>query len=74
SVEYSVLLAGSGGWTPWTSPDSVVEVSGTTTVQATVGLELAEGHDNFVRWRARDTAGNGVIVSPPDMIRVDLTP
>jgi hypothetical protein len=73
SVEVSVLLAGAEGWTDWMAPDSVVEVSGTSTVQATVGLELAEGSGNFVRWRARDTAGNELVVSPPDMLMVDTT-
>ncbi|UCC94076.1 MAG: hypothetical protein JSW25_05300, partial [Thermoplasmata archaeon] len=73
TVEVSVLRAGSEGWTDWMAPDSVVEVSGTATVQATVGLELAEGADNFVRWRAQDTAGNELVVSPPDMLMVDTT-
>jgi hypothetical protein len=73
TVEVSVLRAGDEGWSEWMAPDSVVEVSGTATVQATVGLELAEGSGNFVRWRARDTAGNELVVSPPDMLMVDTT-
>ncbi|UCC93981.1 MAG: hypothetical protein JSW25_04770, partial [Thermoplasmata archaeon] len=67
TVEFSVLLPGSDGWSDWTTPDSVVEVEGTTTVQATARLSLVEGSNNFVRWRARDTAGNELVVSPPDM-------
>jgi hypothetical protein len=73
TVEVSVLRAGAEGWSEWMAPDSVVEVSGTATVQATVGLELAEGSGNFVRWRAQDTAGNELVVSPPDMLMVDTT-
>jgi len=73
TVEVSVLTSGAEGWSDWMSPDSVVEVVGTTTVQATVGLELAEGSNNFIRWRARDSAGNELVVSPPDMLRVDTT-
>jgi hypothetical protein len=74
SVEVSVLRAGSGGWSDWMAPDTLVQVQGDSVVQATAVLELAEGRDNLVRWRARDTAGNSLIVSPPDTIRVDTTP
>jgi hypothetical protein len=73
TVEFSVLVSISGGWTDWTAPDSLVQVEGTTTVQATARIPLAEGSDNFVRWRARDTAGNNLVVSPPDMMKVDTT-
>jgi hypothetical protein len=73
SVEFSLLLAGSSGWSPWSAPDELIEVEGTATVQATTRLELGEGVDNYVRWRARDTAGNALVVTPPDMIKVDLT-
>jgi hypothetical protein len=74
SVEFSVLLSGSEGWTDWEAPDSVDQVIGTATVQATAFLSLVEGGDNYVRWRARDTAGNPLVVTPPDMLRVDTTP
>jgi hypothetical protein len=73
SVEVSVLTAGAEGWSDWMAPDSVVEVDGTATVQATRGLHLAEGTGNYVRWRARDVAGNDLVISSPDMLRVDLT-
>jgi hypothetical protein len=74
SVEFSVLRSGSAGWSDWTSPDSIDQVIGTATVQATAFLVLAEGVDNYVRWRARDSAGNPLVVSPPDVLRVDMTP
>jgi hypothetical protein len=74
SVQVSVLRSGADGWSEWMAPDSVVEVVATTTVSATVRLELAEGSDNYVRWRARDTAGNPIVVSPPDVLMVDTTP
>lgn len=74
SVEVSVLLAGADGWSEWRAPDSIVEVMGPVQVQATAMLELVEGGDNLVRWRARDVAGNALVVSPPDSMRVDTTP
>ena len=74
TVQVSVLRSGAEGWTEWMAPDSVVEVIGAATVQATAGLVLAEGSDNFVRWRAMDTAGNALVISPPDMVKVDTTP
>ncbi len=73
SVEVSVLRSGSGGWSEWTAPDTLVEIQGTTVVLATAVVQLAEGQDNLVRWRARDTAGNQLVVSPPDTVLVDLT-
>lgn len=73
TVEVSVLLAGATGWSDWQAPDSVVEAMGPAMVQATTMLDLVEGGDNLVRWRARDVAGNALVVSPPDTVRVDAT-
>jgi hypothetical protein len=74
SVEYSVLVSGSEGWSEWMAPVSVVEVEGLNVVQATTMVTLDEGSDNYVRWRARDLAGNPITVSPPDTMLVDTTP
>jgi hypothetical protein len=74
SVEVSVLRAGSDGWSDWMTPETLLEVQGDAVVQATAVLQLSEGRDNLVRWRARDAAGNSLIVSPPDAIQVDTTP
>lgn len=74
SVEYSVLVSGTEGWSEWTTPESVVEVDGLKVVQATTMVTLGEGNDNYVRWRARDLAGNPIIVSPPETLLVDTEP
>ena len=71
SVEYSVLVSGTEGWSDWTSPGSVVQVDGLKVLQATTMITIGEGGDNYVRWRARDLAGNPIIVSPPETLLVD---
>ncbi len=74
TVEVSILVSGTDTWTEWSAPDSVVEVDGLAVVQATVQVTLGEGGDNYVRWRARDLAGNLIIVSPPETLLVDTMP
>jgi hypothetical protein len=74
SVEYSLLLAGNGGWSDWAQPDSVVPGNGSRWYMAHVEVDIEEGGDNYIRWRARDLAGNPITISAPEMLMVDTVP
>ncbi len=69
SVEYQVALAGgTGAFGEWTQASVVVEGE---SVSGLASLLLTEG-TSFIRWRARDTVGNGPTASFIYPIKVDL--
>lgn len=78
SVEWSSLVAGASAWTPWRVADRVLPTGGTgspgSAVDAFANVSLEEGAENLVMWRATDAAGNGLVVSQPVGVMVDITP
>ncbi len=74
TIEYSYLLTDGSGWSSWTSPDDVSWSSDHEHVEAWANVTLAEGPGNYVRWRAKDLAGNPFTLSEPFMVRVDSEP
>ena len=73
SIEISVLAAGSSTWSEWTGPWTVGELDGIWQVEALALVTLADGGESYVRWRARDLAGNPLIVSAPSTLLVDTS-
>jgi hypothetical protein len=77
SVEWSALVPGADGWTPWRVADSVVLTGGPdeprSSVDAFSNVSLEEGAENLVVWRATDAALNLVVVSDPVRVKVDVT-
>lgn len=61
---------GVGGYSPWIPVDDLVEITGT--YYATHTVKLDNGPFNRVRFRARDSAGNGWVISTPLSIEVDI--
>ena len=74
-VQYSVsrisdwIRYGIGGYSPWQSPDSVVEAGGGF-YHAEFNVTLDDGDFNNVRIRVMDLAGNGWVESTPQRLRV----
>ncbi len=71
SVELSVLLSGSGGWSDWTPAGALVSMDGSHHYIAYADVDINDGGDNYIRWRARDLAGNPLTVSAPSVLRAD---
>lgn len=64
-VQYGV-----GGYTPWTGVDELEDIGGS--FEATSEVYLDVGSFNLVRFRARDIAGNGWVISTPLAVTVSL--
>lgn len=64
-VQYGV-----GGFSPWVPVDLVEEFNNNYVASSTVTLD--EGKFNQVRFRVRDGAGNGWVISSSNSIEVDL--
>jgi hypothetical protein len=71
SIEVSVLQADSSTWSEWTAPMDVEQLDGLKKVSALAMVTLAGIGENYVRWRARDLAGNVLTVSAPSVLMVD---
>ena len=80
SIRYSLKLSGEAEFGPWKRDGMETEIlkNGGTgkpeRARVSVVLSLAEGNGNLIRWRVRDLAGNGPVVSKPWQIMVDLSP
>ena len=78
TVEVSTLAQGARDWSPWMPPSDVTGARAGAgpfpALEARATVVLAEGRENYVRWRATDAAGNPVVVSPQLQVAVDLTP
>lgn len=64
-VQYGV-----GGYSPWVAIDEIEDLGGSYEVFSEVHLD--EGPFNLIRFRARDQAGNGWVVSTPLSVNVEL--
>jgi hypothetical protein len=73
SIEFSVLRAGTSAWSEWAPPWSAGELDGNRQVEALALVTLTDGGENYVRWRARDLAGNPATVSAPSVLMVDTS-
>ena len=71
SVEYSYSVSGLFGYLEWTSMGLSGEAPDVT---VSVPLELDEGTENYIRFRARDFAGNENRISDDFVIKIDSTP
>ncbi len=70
TVEYALSTEGPfdySFWVPvWVEP-------GAEFVNPSLDYKFQEGADNYVKWRAKDMAGNGFVESPPVNIKIDTT-
>ncbi len=64
-VQYGV-----GGFSPWSTVESLEEFNNNYIATATVTLD--EGRFNLIRFRVKDRAGNGWVISRSHSIEVDL--
>lgn len=71
SIEYSISTAGIENFQEWISAD-VLEDNLEVNVQ--VKPQFEEGTDNWIRYRAKDIAGNGYVQSEDFRIWIDVTP
>ncbi|MBN1539538.1 MAG: zinc ribbon domain-containing protein, partial [Candidatus Thermoplasmatota archaeon] len=77
-VEYSVstitgwIEYGVGGYSPWEQVEELDDI-GSGLYTASVKVELDEGPFNLVRFRIKDVAGNGWVVSSPIKLEVAVT-
>ncbi len=69
SIEYQYTTSGTEGYGNWSADGLTLSGDGAV-VDAMVALELPDGEENHIRWRARDMVGNEV-VSEPIRMRVD---
>ena len=78
SIMYSAKVAG-GTFSPWSRENLETEVLETgmgnnpTKVGAWVDVGLEEGHNNGIRWKITDLAGNGPVMAESS-IKVDRSP
>ena len=71
SVEYSISTAGLENFQEWISAD-VLEDALEMNIQ--VKPQFEEGIDNWLRFRAKDIAGNGFVQSENFRVWIDVTP
>jgi hypothetical protein len=78
SVQYSVstitgwIEYGVGGYSPWEDVDELEDRGGGQYIASTI-VNLDEGPFNLVRFRVKDLAGNGWVVSSPMKLEVTVT-
>jgi len=70
TVEYCISTSGTGAYGTW---QSAGESTDATQIVADAYITLAEGTDNYIKWRAKDTDGNGYTESSDYQIKIDLT-
>jgi len=70
SMEYSYSIDGGASWTAWSRQGLEITANGPR-VDGMVLLSLPDGDDNLLRWRATDLVGNGPVMSPELVIKVD---
>ncbi len=68
SVEYAVSFDGGRTFSAW-EPTNLRNMGEQVTVK--VFLNFREGDENFIKWRAKDIAGNGFVISDPFQVKVD---
>ncbi|MCU0798401.1 MAG: hypothetical protein MUC62_01850 [Candidatus Thermoplasmatota archaeon] len=71
SIEYSTSYDGGQSFTAW-EPTGIRREGEQVTVKLLINFR--EGKDNLIRWRAKDIAGNGYVVSDTFRVKVDTVP
>ena len=80
SIEYSYKRSGEKEFSPWTNENIEFEISecgirdNPVKAKVWVDIDLEEGVDNTIRWRVKDLAGNGPVISEKLIIKVDWSP
>jgi hypothetical protein len=69
SIQYAYSTSGLDGYSDWKSSDLVFD---NTILYPKIKLEFEEGNNNFVKWRAKDVAGNGFTETEDFRVKVDL--
>ncbi|MFO8050577.1 MAG: hypothetical protein R6V01_02620 [Thermoplasmatota archaeon] len=76
TVEYSISTEGVDNFQEWISADlyDVEEYNPEDTIEVRLKPRLVEGSENYIRYRAKDYAGNGFAYSDTYNLQVDVTP
>jgi hypothetical protein len=75
SIEFSYSLVGGTSWGGWVPVEKFEDVEGYdkgSRVIAQYQVTLADGPDNYIKWRAYDLCGNGPLESKAYNIKVNL--
>ncbi|UCH89830.1 MAG: SBBP repeat-containing protein [Thermoplasmata archaeon] len=73
SIMFSTSTNNGSAWMGWRSPESIL-INWDKSVTATTEIELEQGKNNLIKWRAKDTVGNGPFESNEFRILVDSEP
>ncbi len=71
SIEFSLSAGSLDEWGPWVAVDPTDVQGGVVRAAAAANVT---GHDNWVRWRGTDVAGNGPVEWGPFKLAVNLPP
>ncbi|MDG6224835.1 MAG: FG-GAP-like repeat-containing protein [Candidatus Thermoplasmatota archaeon] len=71
SIEYAISSDGARTFGAW-EPTNIRRVGDRITVK--LFIPLRDGVGNYVKWRAKDIAGNGYVESEPYQVKVDTIP
>ena len=71
SIEYAISSDGARTFGAW-EPTNIRRVGDRITVK--LFIPLRDGVGNYVKWRAKDIAGNGYVESDPFQVKVDTIP
>ncbi len=71
TVEYAISYDGGRTYSAW-EPTNIRRDSEQLKVR--LFLNFREGENNYVKWRAKDVAGNGYVISDPFQVQVDTQP
>jgi hypothetical protein len=69
TVQYSFLIDGESSWSDWTNAN-IDTIINKNNVKAEQTINFKYGENNFIKWRAKDIAGNGHFESPEYQILV----
>ncbi len=67
TIQYSTLFSGFINWSSWKSLPVTVNK---TTIKSAVQIDFNYGEYNYIKWRAKDVAGNGYYESTPYQLRI----
>jgi hypothetical protein len=70
SIEYSIKLHGSTSWSNW---QNLGLQENRNKIHVKEVIQFNEGNENYIRWRAKDIAGNGPTLSDEFQIVIDKT-
>jgi hypothetical protein len=71
SIEYCYSNSGAEEYGEWTSAG---KTKNSAEIECTVNIPVKEGENNYIKWRAKDIAGNGYTESEDMRIRINTVP